>query len=183
MRTEKWSIRGFVGLSVRNAPFACGRGIIRADEGRIPHELTITLAPLVLVMCCVLLVACGGGGNPVAKKQALAFASAVNLRGSDVPAMGPLVSSFETRNGPPFGSCTTHVGASDQVVALESPWFHRSGGRRGGGIGVAVQPPIEGAHSVVYVMREPALASRNVAAGRTAVAPECVTRLSVNEAS
>jgi hypothetical protein len=46
-----------------------------------------------------------------------------------------------------------------------------------------VQPPVEGAHSVVYVMREPALASRNVASGRTAVAPECITKLSAQYAS
>lgn len=143
----------------------------------------MTLSLLLLAMCCVLLAACGGGGGPVAKARAVAFANAVNLRGSDVPAMGPFVSGFETKNGPPFASCTTHVGASDEVVAVESPWFHRSGGRRGGRIGVAVRPPVEGAHSVVYVMRERAVASRSVASGRTAGTPECVTRLSAMEAS
>jgi hypothetical protein len=144
----------------------------------------MALSPLAVAMCCVLLAACGGGGGgPVAKTRAVAFADAVNLRGSDVPAMGAFVAGFETRNGPPFGSCTAHVGASDEVVAVESPWFHRFGGRRDAHIGVAVQPPVEGAHSVVYVMREPALASRSVASGRIAGAAECVTRLSAKEAS
>jgi len=149
----------------------------------ILHVLKMTLSLLVLAMCCVLLAACGGGGDPVAKTRAVAFANAVNLRGSDVPAMGRFVSGFETRNGPPFGSCTTHLGASNEVVAVESTWFLRSRGRRGGHVGLAVQPPIEGAHSVVYVMREPGLASRNVATARSVGTPDCVQRLSVKEAS
>jgi hypothetical protein len=130
----------------------------------------------------VLLAACGGGG-PVAKTRAVASANAVNPRGGDAPAMGPFVSGFETRNGPPFGSCTAHVGASDEIVAVESSWFHRSRGRPGGRIGVAVRPPVEGVHSVVYVMHAPAVATGNVASERVAGAPECVTRLSAKEAS
>jgi hypothetical protein len=45
-----------------------------------------------------------------------------------------------------------------------------------------VQLPVEGVKSVVYVMREPPLARRNVARGRAAGAFECVTRLSAKEA-
>jgi hypothetical protein len=149
----------------------------------ILHVRQMALSLLVVAMCCVLLAACGGGGGPVAKTRAVAFASAVNLRGSDVPAMGPFVSGFETGTGPPFGSCTTHVGASDEVVAVESPWFLRSRGRRGGHVGLAVKPPIEGAHSVVYVVRNPGLATRNVSLAPSVGAPACVQRLSVSEAS
>jgi len=145
--------------------------------------LKVTLSPLVLAMCCVLLATCGDNSDPVAKTRAVVFANAVNLRESDVPAMGPFVAGFETRNGPPFGGCTTHAGGSDKVVAVESPRFLRSKGRRGEHVGLVVRPPIEGAHSVVYVMREPTFASRNVATARSVSTPDCVQRLSVKEAS
>jgi hypothetical protein len=138
----------------------------------IQSVLRMTLSLVVLAMCSVLVAACGAGGGAVAKARAVAFASAVNLRGGDVPGMDTFVSGFETTNGPPFGSCTTRVGTSDEVVAVESPWWRRS--RR---------PQDEGLHSVVYVMREPALARRNVAVARSPGAPDCVQRLRVREAS
>jgi hypothetical protein len=49
--------------------------------------------------------------------------------------------------------------------------------------GSAELPPVEGVHSVVYVMRKPALASRNVAAARSVGTSDCVERLSLKEAS
>jgi hypothetical protein len=112
------------------------------------------------------------------------YGKAVNLRGGDVPGMGTLVAGFETHNGPPFDSCATHVGASGEVVGIESPWFVRSRGQRHLRAGVIVgRPPVEGVHSVVYVMRGPDLASRSVAALRRSGAPGCVELLSAKPAS
>jgi len=151
----------------------------------IPSVWKMTLSLLVFAMCIALLSACGGsGGGLVAETRAIAFASAVNLRSGDVPGMGTLVLGFETRNKPPFGSCTTHVGASDEVVAVESSWFVRSRGQRRLRAGVIVgRPPVEGVHSVVYIMRDPGVSNRNVAAARSGGAPGCVERLSVRQAS
>jgi hypothetical protein len=131
------------------------------------------------------MAACGGGGGgAVDKTRAVVFAGTVNLRGGDVPAMGTLVAGFETANGPHFGSCTSDLGASDEVVAVESPWFLRYRGQRRGRIyTVRARPPVEGVHSVVYVLRESGLASRDVGALRTGDAAACVQRLSVREAS
>jgi hypothetical protein len=97
--------------------------------------------------------------------------------------MDTLVPGFETNNRPPFGSCASHVGASDEVVAVESPWFIRSTGQRRLHAGVIVgRPPVEGVHSIVYVMRRTDAANRNVAGARSASAPDCVRRLKVKEA-
>ncbi len=132
---------------------------------------------------CVVVAGCGGGGIAfVGRTRAIAFARAVNLRDADVPAMATIVAGFETKNGPPHGGCTTSVAAADQVAAVESPWFLRSKSRSRNRLAVPV-PPVEGVHSVVYVMREPGVASRNVASGRRAGAPECVTRQSVLDAA
>lgn len=138
---------------------------------------------LVLAACSVLIASCGGS-DPIDKTRAVAYAIAVNLRAGDVPEMGTLVASFETKNGPPYSGCTTRVDAHDRVVAVESPWLLRSKGRPHSRVRFAVPvPPVEGVHSVVYIMREPVVASRNVASGRREAAPECVTRLSAKETS
>lgn len=136
-------------------------------------------------ICVMLLAACGGGGNdPVTRPQALAFARTVNIRRADVPGMAVFVASFETNNGPPYSSCTTRVGPQGQVGAVESPWLLRSKRRLPSPVRFTTPvPPVEGVHSVVYVMREPVIASRNVASGRRAMAPACVARLRAKEAS
>lgn len=136
-------------------------------------------------MCVTLIVACGGvTTDPVTKTQAIAFARRVNVRNTDAPRMATLVAGFETKNGPPYSGCTAHVGVRDQIAAVESPWLLRSTGRRRSRIQSAVPvPPVEGVHSVVYVMREPVVARRNVASARSAAAPKCVTRLSSKETS
>jgi hypothetical protein len=132
---------------------------------------------------CVVLAGCGGGGIAVVgKTRAIAFAHTVNLRDADVPAMATIVASFETKNRPPFSGCTTRVATADQVAAVESPWFLRSKSRSRNRFAVPV-PPVEGVHSVVYVMRGSGVASRNVASGRRAGAPECVTGQSVLDAA
>jgi hypothetical protein len=146
----------------------------------IPPILRTTTSLLMLAACSVLIAACGGdGSDAIAKTRAVAYGKLVNLRGGDVPEMRPLVSGFETNNGPPFGNCATQVDGTDKVVAVESPWFVRSRGNGHGRVLTAPRPPAEGVHSVVYVMREPSLASRNVAAAQSADAPSCVERLSV----
>lgn len=136
-------------------------------------------------VCVIPIVGCGGGGtDPVTKPRAIAFARAVNIRRADVPGMSVLVTAFETKNGPPYSDCTTNVDAQDRVAALESPWLLRSKRRLPSPVRFAMPvPPVEGAHSVVYVMREPAIASRNVASGRRATAPGCVAKLSAKIAS
>ncbi len=112
------------------------------------------------------------------------MASAVNLRGGDVPGMGTLVAGFETNNGPPFGRCATHVDVSNEVLGLESPWFVRSRGQRRLRAGVIVgRPPVAGGHSIIYVMSNSEIARDNVAAVRRASATDCVKRSSVSEAS
>lgn len=128
-------------------------------------------------------VGCGGGGtDPVTKTQAIAFARAVNIRRADMPEMSIYVSAFETKNGPPYSDCTANVDAQDRVAALESPWLLRSKRRLPSPVRFAMPvPPVEGAHSVVYVMREPAIASRNVSSGRRATMPGCLTRLRTEE--
>jgi hypothetical protein len=165
-------------------------------EPMIPSRSRMTVSLLVLSACGALVAACGGGGgDPVVKARAVAFTSTVNLRAGDVggtdrlssitrPEIGTLVAGFETDNGPPFSSCTTDPGASGEVLAVESPWFLRARRlrrARGGRIERAERPPAEAVRSIVYIMREPVLASRDVAALRNA--PGCVERLSVSEAS
>jgi hypothetical protein len=132
---------------------------------------------------CVMIAGCGGGGiASVGETRAIAFARAVNLRLADVPGMATLVASFETNNGPPYGGCTTRVAAADRVGVGESAWFRRSKARSRDRFAVPV-PPVEGVHSVVYVMRESAVASQNVAAGQRVGAAECVARLRATEAA
>ncbi len=63
-------------------------------------------------------------------------------------------------------------------LAMESPWLLRSKRRLPSPVRLAMPvPPVEGARSVVYVMREPGIASRNVSPGRSAATPERLTRL------
>ena len=96
--------------------------------------------------------------------------------------MSIYVAAFETKNGPPYSACTTDVDTRDRVAAIESPWLLRAKNRLPSPVRFTVPvPPVEGAHSVVYVMREPAIASRNVDSGRRAATPECLTRLRTKE--
>lgn len=136
-------------------------------------------------VCVIPIVGCGvGGTDPVAKSRAIAFARAVNIRRADVPGMSVYVAAFETKNGPPYSGCTTAVDSRDRVAAMESPWLLRSKHRLPSPVRFATPvPPVEGVHSVVYVMREPVIASRNVASGRRVTIPECLTRLRTEEAS
>ncbi len=136
-------------------------------------------------VCVIPIIGCGGGGtDPVTLPQAIAFARAVNIRRADVSGMSIYVAAFETKNGPPYSDCTTSVDAQDRVAALESPWLLRSKRGLPSPVRFAMPvPPVEGVHSVVYVMREPAVASRNVVSGRRATTPECVTRLRTKETS
>jgi hypothetical protein len=150
----------------------------------ISAVLKIGASVLVAAASGALVAACGGSGDPVSRIQAVAFAGAVNLRSSDVPRMGRMVAGFETKNGPPFGSCAGRVGASDEVVGVESPWFVRSRDQVSLRAGViAGRPPVAAGHSVVYVMHNAGIASRNVAAAQRASVAGCVERLSVKEAS
>ncbi len=130
------------------------------------------------------IIACGGGGTgSVAKTRAIAFAWAVNVHLADAPGMVTLVASFETKNGPPYSGCTTRVATADRVAAVESPWLVRHVDQPGSRARFAQVPSVEGVHSVGYVMRDPAAASGNVASGRRAGAPECVTRRSAKEST
>lgn len=136
-------------------------------------------------VCMVLICACGAdSAEPVTKRQATAFGRMVNIQRSDVPGMAVYVAAFETWNGPPFGRCTTNVSEQDRVAAIESPWLLRSKRRLPSPVRFAMPvPPVEGAHSVVYVMRESSIASRNVAAGRRITTPGCLTKLKAKEAA
>ncbi len=139
----------------------------------------------ILVLCMTLVGSCGGGGtDTVTKPQAVAFARAVNMRRADVQGMSVYVRPFETKNGPPYSDCTTSVQTQDRVAAIESPWLLRSKRTLPSPVRFTMPvPPVEGAHSVVYVMREPVIASSNVAAGPRGTTPECLTRLKTKEAS
>ena len=97
--------------------------------------------------------------------------------------MTTLLPGFETTNGPPFGSCATELGPSDEVASVESTWFLRSRSQQTGYLRLHVLPRVEGTHSIVYVMRGPGVANRNVAAARRVGAAGCVQRLSVGESS
>ncbi len=136
-------------------------------------------------VCGISIAGCGGGGtDPVARSQAIAFARAVNIRRADVPGMSIYVTAFETKNGPPYSDCTTNVDARDRVAALESPWLLRSKRRLPAPVRFTIPvPPVEGVHSVVYIMSEPSVASRNVASARRTTTPECLTRLRRKETS
>lgn len=137
------------------------------------------------VVCVNVIGGCGvGGTDPATKPRAIAFARAVNIRRADVPGMSVYVAAFETKNGPPYSDCTTNVDARDRVAAMESPWLLRSKRRLPSPVRFAMPvPPVESVHSVVYVMREPVIASRNVASGRRATTPECLMRLRTKETS
>jgi hypothetical protein len=140
---------------------------------------------MTFAVCVIPSVGCGvGGTDPVTKPQAIAFARAVNIRRADVPGMSVYVAAFETKNGPPYSDCTTNIDSRDRVAAMESPWLLRSKRRLPSSVRFAIPvPPVEGVHSVVYVMREPVIASSNVASGRRATTPECLTRLRTKETS
>jgi hypothetical protein len=144
----------------------------------IRHVLRMTLLLLVFAMSCILVAACGeSGSDPVSKARAVAYANAVNLRAVDVRGMTNVLSGYEVRSPPPFDvfDCATHVSRSDEVVALSSPWFPRSTGQPQTRLSLLrPRPPLESTHSVVYVMRAPAFASRNVAAAGTPRARACV---------
>jgi hypothetical protein len=150
------------------------------------HVRRMILSLLVLAMCCMLVAACAeSSSDPVSKAHAVAYANAVNLRAVDVRGMTKMLSGYEVRSAPPFGvfDCATHVSRSDEVVALSSPWFLRSTGQPQTRLSLLrPRPPLETTHSVVYVMRAPALVSRNVAAAGTPSARACVER-NVRQAS
>lgn len=130
----------------------------------------------------MLVAGCGSGTDPVAKPLAIRYARAVNIRRTDVPGMSVYVAAFETKNGPPYSACTTSIDARDRVVASESPWLLRAKRKLTSPVRSTIPvPPIEGVHSVVYIMREPVIASHNVASGRQPRAPECLTRLRTKE--
>lgn len=140
------------------------------------------LAALAGAACGALISACWSSG-PVVRTQAVAFANAVNLHTSDTPGMGTLAPGFVIETGPPFGSCTTRFDRSEEVVAVDSPWFLRSRDQRQVRFGDPEHPPVEATHSAIYVMREAALASQNVSAARRAGAPACVQRSRARESS
>lgn len=135
-------------------------------------------------ICATLSVACAGGGTgSVAKTRAIAFAWAVNLHLADARGMATLVAGGETKNGPPYSGCTTRVATADQVAAVESPRLVRYQDKPRSRVRFALVPSVEGVHSVVYVLRDPAIARGNVASGRRAGVPECVTRRSAKEST
>jgi hypothetical protein len=163
--------------------------VVRASgaTGMIPPVLRTTLSLLVLAACSALVAACGeSGSDPVSKARAVAYANAVNLRAGDLRGMTNVLSGYEVRSAPPFGvfDCATHMSRSDEVVALSSPWFLRSTGQPQTRLSL-LRPrlPLEATHSVVYVMRAPAFASRNVAAAGSPSARACVERRNARLAS
>jgi hypothetical protein len=113
------------------------------------------------------------------------FANAVNVRDDDVPGMTVISAGFELNGGvPPFGSCVSRVRSSDMVVAVSSPRFRGSRGQKPNRLRLDLPIlPVEAVRSLVYVMRDPDVAKRNVAAARGASAPACVARRKVTEAS
>jgi hypothetical protein len=148
------------------------------------NAANITLTVLMVVLASAVMPACGQTVDPSATSRAVAFANAVNLRSVDVPSMGRLVRPFQTKNGPPFASCATHIRASDEVSGFESLWFVRSKGQRQLRAGVIVgKPPVAGGHSIVYVMRNPIIARNHVASMMRASTPECVQEMSRKETS
>jgi hypothetical protein len=134
-------------------------------------------------VCATLIVACGGGTGAIAKTRAREIGRAVNVHLGDAPGMAMVAPSFETKSGPPYSGCTTRVATADQVAAVESPWLVRYPDKPRSGVRLALAPSVEGVHSVVYVMRDPAVANGNVASGRRAGVPECVTRRSAKEST
>jgi hypothetical protein len=150
---------------------------------RSPKHRKMSLL-LAIALCCTLVTSCSTV-NPIAKTHAVAYAKGVNLNADDVSRSTISAMGFQTRSDPPFGHCTTHVGRSDEIAAVESPWFLRAKSAGHNYIFFAApQSPVEGIHSVVYVMRDTRdtnLASRNIAAARGVGVPGCVEQMKINE--
>ena len=118
------------------------------------------------------------------RAQAVRFAQAVNLTGRDVPDAGVVTRSFQTGNGPPLGPCTVQPRPSARVAALESAWFARLRGRPVRHVpGEGRTLPVQGMHSVVYVLSNPGLAGAYVQGLRKPDAAGCVQRLRISEST
>ena len=155
------------------------------DAGALSNRVARLMVIIALMVCVTLVGGCGSDSpDPVTKSQAIAFARAVNIRRADVPGMSVYVKAFETKNGPPYSDCTTSVNARDRVAAVESLWLLRAKHRLPSPVHFTMPvPPVEGVHSVVYVMRRPDIASRNVVSGRRVATPVCLMRLRTKETS
>lgn len=144
---------------------ASARSLCRERYGRGRMRAANLLTLVALGTLGVFISACGGGGHgPVSKARAAAFANVVNLHDDDVRGMTRVDAGFEIKGGaPPFGSCTTRVLNSDEVIAVSSPRFRRSRGQSPSNLRLDLPVlPVEGVRSLVYVMRQPDLASRNL---------------------
>lgn len=140
------------------------------------------LTALLLGTCAVVLASCGGDAAAVSKAKALEYASQVNLRDSDVPGMAVLTKAFERGIAPPISGCKAPIGRSQVVSAAESARHLRSESHSHEPIALALPvPPVEAAHSIVFVMRDPAVASQSVAAARGAAAAACVSAAAASE--
>jgi hypothetical protein len=132
---------------------------------------------------------CGSNGSvtrsyrtPPASPQAMAYATAVNLRPADVPGMARGVGKGAVGNGVPIGAldpCLGGLGRSGQADApIDSAWFmapkHRIRVHRPRAASEVLTPPGERVYSEVDVMRDEALALREVAALGSRSARLCV---------
>jgi hypothetical protein len=137
------------------------------------------LAPVVcLVGLTSLVVGCGSGsvtrsyGTPPASPQAKAYAKAVNLRAADVPGMVRELGEGAVGNGVPLGAldrCLGGLGRSELADApILSSWFvaprRLISEHRPRNLSKLLMPPGERVYSEVDVMRNAAIASREVAA-------------------
>lgn len=123
-------------------------------------------------------VGCGSGGGagvqrasatPSVSPQVKVYARAVNLRAADVPGMIEESAESSIGNGVPLGAldrCLGGLGRSELADApILSAWFSASRTlHRAQGIAKAMTPPGERVYSEIDVMRDEALALREVAA-------------------
>jgi hypothetical protein len=132
---------------------------------------------------------CGSSGSvtqsyrtPPASPRAMAYATAVNLRSADVPGMARGVGEGAVGNGVPLGAldrCLGGLGGSGQADApIDSAWFmaprRRISAHRPRNASKLLIPPGERVYSEVDVMRDEALALREVSALGSRSARLCV---------
>jgi hypothetical protein len=118
-----------------------------------------------------------GALGATSRQQAVTYADAVNLRTSDVPQLAakPLNSRRTTRFGP-FHPCDGGVLGPGRVVGVRSPRFEHSNSPTEGEASSPALLPLQSVSSTVYVTETAALASRQLAAIRTASARACIKR-------
>jgi hypothetical protein len=155
----------------------------------IPRMPRVAAIGLSLTAIAMLLAGCGSGGGSSGSKEiasgtglsavqqrALAYARAVNLRASDLPALVGDRRGERVAKSYPFAQCGRGISHVGQVLGVFSQGLGSKMKRRRGNSYTLSLLPTERVSSAVYVMQSAGIAARDLAAARGAEIRACIKR-------